>query len=86
MEVYNITQGSEQELDIKQEPVEFEELQPVITNVMGNADCDNNSEVSLVYYLFMVFNLFITYTLLLLHRLCAQFCFTYNLPTYSIKR
>lgn len=85
MEVYNITQGSEQELDIKQEPVEFEELQPVITDVTGNADCENNTEVSLVYYLFMVFNLFITYTLLL-HRLCAECCFTYNLPTYSIKR
>ncbi|XP_045448951.1 zinc finger protein 567-like [Melitaea cinxia] len=41
----NINPVSEQELDIKQEPVELEELQPIITNVTGNADCDNTSEV-----------------------------------------
>ncbi|CAH2106639.1 unnamed protein product [Euphydryas editha] len=40
----NINPVSEQELDIKQEPEEYDELQPIITNVMGNVDCDTTME------------------------------------------
>ena len=46
----NINPVSDQELDIKQEMDECEELNPIITSVTGNADLDSSTEVRFVYF------------------------------------